>query len=222
MLAVVSVTTERGGLSRRLGRSLFDQAAPGMRWALAGLLLAVSGLFGGLDTVPDPQPAAVAAGTPVSGGPWRVEVTEVRVTGDLPPLRLKDQKNRWVYVICTVTVTTHETWFLPYSILGLSGVDGLLTAQPHQMVLYRDMRAAKLLHPNMPEKVAFFWEQSGDAPLPTTATVLVKERVFRQDSLGGEWEWKDDGGIAGRVTLPVVDKRVTPPASPSPSARPAS
>lgn len=221
MLAHVSATTGRGRLSRTLTNGLLAGVGAQARWIIAGLLLAVSALFGGLEAVPVEQGPAAAVGTPVEGGPWRVEVLEVRLADDLPPLRRQKDTNRWVYVIANVTITADESWTLTKQMIRLSGVDGVLTEEPYDMTLDRDKRVIRRLHPNMPEKVAFFWEQSGDAAPPTTATVLVLGRVYREDSLSGEWQWKDDGDVSGRITLPVRDLRASLAATPSPSGTPA-
>lgn len=217
MLAAVSVTGG-GSLGRRLGRGLLDTVAPQLRMIIVVLALGVSGLFGGWDAVPAPAEAQLTAGTPIDGGPWRVEVIEAKVAGDMPPLRRQDENNRWVYVIANVTITAHESITLTKQILRLSGVDGLLTEEPYDMALDRDKRVIRRLHPNMTEKVIFFWEQDGDAPLPTSLTVLVQARTYREDSLSHEAKWMDDDEVAGRVTLPVIDNRA--PASPSASPRP--
>ncbi|GAA1606507.1 hypothetical protein GCM10009679_07950 [Saccharothrix algeriensis] len=219
MLAAVSVTG-RGSLSRRLGRGLLDTAAPRLRMIIVVLALGISGLFGGWETVPAAPEPQHTAGTAIGGGPWQVEVLEAKVAGDMPPLRRQDENNRWVYVIANVTITAHESITLTKQILRLSGVEGLLTEEPYDMALDRDKRVIRRLHPNMTEKVVFFWEQDGDAPLPTSLTVLVQARTYREDSLSHEAKWMDDDEVAGRVTLPVIDNRAaaSPSASPRPSA----
>jgi hypothetical protein len=219
MLAAVSVTG-RGSLSRRLGRGLLDAAAPRLSLVAVVVALGVSGLFGGWEAVPAAPEHRFAAGVPIDGGPWRVEVIEAKVAGDMPPLRRQDEKNRWVYVIANVTITAHESITLTKHILRLSGVEGILTEEPYDMALDRDKRVIRRLHPNMPEKVIFFWEQDGDAPLPTSLTVLVQARTFRADSLSGEVKWMDDDEVSGRVTIPVIDNRATAKPTPSVAATP--
>lgn len=224
MLADVSVTGQ-GGLSRRLTRGLVDQAAPGLRWAVAVVLLGVSGLFGGLDTVPGPQAATVPAGTPVLGGPWEVTIHEAGVRRELGKLRLEKETDRWLYVIATVRITAKESSMLPSDLLVLEGVTGLVKPTPAESALERDGSRLRLLQPDMPERIWFVWEQSGDAPVPTSLTISVEQRTWREDTLGGEWQWMDvdtkgEDQPAGRVTVPVKAD-LTPPspsADPSPSA----
>ncbi|WP_144122301.1 RNA-binding protein [Catellatospora sichuanensis] len=217
----MSVTTGRGQLSRRLFRGLLDGVAPQLRWVLIALVLAGTALFGGLETAPpkDKTPQ-FAVGVPVDGGPWRVEVIDVRLAGDLPPLHRQDEKNRWLYVTANVTITAHESWTLTSKMMRLSGVEGLIAKEPSDMVLYRDKRVIRRLHPNMPEKVAFFWEQSGDAPVPTTVTVLVLGMTYRGDSFSTELQWRANEDPSGRVTVPVIDVRASRGATPSPGTSP--
>jgi hypothetical protein len=224
MLADVSVTG-RGGLSRRLARGLVDQATPGLRWAVAVVLLGVSGLFGGLDTVADPQAETVAAGTLVPGGPWEVTIHEAGIRRELGKLRLKNEGDRWLYVIATVRITAEESTMLPSDLLVLEGVTGLVAPTPEESALERDGSRLRLLQPDMPERIWFVWEQSGGAPVPTSLTISVEQRTWREDSLGGEWHWMDadakgDDNPAGRVTVPVKADTTPPSASPSPSAEP--
>ncbi|MFD0595886.1 hypothetical protein ACFQZ4_29285 [Catellatospora coxensis] len=217
--------TGRGGLSRRLTRGLVDQAAPGLRWAVAVVLLGVSGLFGGLDTVADPRAETVAAGTPVPGGPWEVTVHEAGVRRELGKLRLQKENDRWLYVIATVRITATESTMPPSDLLVLEGATGLVKPTPAEAALERDGSRLRLLHPEMPERIWFVWEQSGDAPVPTSLTISIEQRTYREDSLGGEWQWMDadekgDDPPAGRVTVPVKADLTPPSASPSPGAGP--
>lgn len=226
MLADVAVTGQ-GGLSRRLTRGLLDQATPGLRWALAVVLLGVSGLFGGLDTVPEPPADTVAAGTPVHGGPWEVTIHDAVVRRELGKLRLEKDTDRWLVVTATVRITAHESSILPSDLLTLAGVTGLTSPTPADAALDRDKSRLRLLQPDMPERILFIWEQSGDAPVPTSLTIAVEQRTYREDSLSGAWYWMDVDGKgedepAGRVTVPVTAD-LTPPspsAGPSPSASP--
>ncbi|RKE09532.1 hypothetical protein C8E86_4422 [Catellatospora citrea] len=221
MLADVSVTGQ-GGLSRRLTRGLLDQVTPGLRWVAAVVLLGVSGLFGGLDTVPEPPAETVAAGTTIHGGPWEVTVEAAAVYRDMGKLRLEKETNRWLVVTATVRITAHESTMPPSDLLTLTGVTGLTSPTPAEEALDRDKSRLRLLQPDMPERILFIWEQSGDAPVPTSITVAVEQRTYREDSLSGAWYWMDVDGKgedepAGRVTVPV--RTDLPPliASPSPS-----
>jgi hypothetical protein len=137
-----------------------------------------------------------------------VQIVDVKLAGDMPPLRRQNDNNRWVYVTAVVTNTTDETWLFPKQVLRLSGVDGLLSEQAYDTVFYRDRRSARNLQPDMPEKIAYFWEQSGDAPAPTTATVLVQTLTWREDSLTREFRWFDPE-VAAEVVVPVTDTRTT-------------
>ncbi|MEV0461093.1 hypothetical protein [Catellatospora methionotrophica] len=215
--------TGQGGLSRSVTRGLLDQATPGLRWAVAVVLLGVSGLFGGLDSVPDPQPETLTAGTPVYGGPWEVTVEGAVVQRVLGKLRLEKETNRWLVLTATVRITAHESSILPSDLLTLDGVTGLTSPTPADAALDRDKSRLRLLQPDMPERVLFIWEQSGDAPVPSSITVSVKQRTYREDSLSSAWYWMDSdtGGDvtpAGIVTVPVRADLAAPSASPSPLA----
>jgi hypothetical protein len=202
------VRSRQSGAGRRMFIKL---AQPSMgRWSVGlGVIgLALSGLFGGLEPASAPTVPTVAVDTAIEAGPWRVTVTGARLAGDLPPLLLQDKADHWVVAVATVEITADETETDLRQILRLSGVDGLKTEAPSNMVMLRDSTVVKQLNPGMPEKLLFLWEQSSGARVPTEITVRVQGLTWRPDSLTGRNDWKDPKTCA-TVSVPVQDRRGT-------------
>jgi hypothetical protein len=187
------------------------------RWGLiaGAVVLAVSGLFGGLDKadVPPMQP-----GKEIDGGPWKVTVHDAVLAGETRPAYLT-KGNHFLVVTATVEIAADETWTVMSSILMLANTKGVTgrpykllnyadnVHQPGQAVLLRGRTKTTQLHPNMPEKVAFFWELEPGSPTPAEVRVLVTVREHRTESLTGRVSWMEDGSKTVEVAVPVTDKR---------------
>jgi hypothetical protein len=131
-------------------------------WGAGGalLLFAVTGLIGAL-VQPDR-----------TKGPWHVNVISATVAADRPPLQRADPANRWLVVQAKVEVTDGTSHDGLASILRLSGVDGLVAAQPG-VVLLRDGTRVDRLHPGLPEELAFAWEQAAASAAPQQLVVHI-------------------------------------------------
>ncbi|MFS8479772.1 MAG: hypothetical protein FWJ93_12630 [Micromonosporaceae bacterium] len=171
------------------------------RWmgvAAAVLALGVSGLFGGLDPVEvEPDIATVEVGTAHHGQPWNVTVTGAGFTSELPPLKLQEPGNRWLIVAAVVEVTSDESRFDLYDVLRLRnapdlvGRPDLLGVRPDRIMLTRDAADASRLHPDLPEKLYFVWEQAGSAEPPPELEIEIIGKTLRAESLGNHLEWLD-------------------------------
>jgi hypothetical protein len=178
------------------------------RWLAAGgavVVLAISGLFGGLDRVDAGGVPTVAVGAVDRGEPWNVTVTGVRLLADQPPLHASRPGDRWLAVVATVEVTADGSRGDVADILRVSGAQGLRDEAPETVLLVRDYTPAQL-HPGLPEKVAFFWEQAPDAPVPTQVTVGIVGKTHRIDTLTGAREWLE-AAVRAKVRAPVEDRR---------------
>jgi hypothetical protein len=180
----------------------------GVSAGLAGL--AASGLFGGLQTVEKPELPTVAVGEANNGRPWNVTVTGSRLVGELPGLSLTDG-NRWLAVLATVEITADESQRDLKEILKVSGVEGLVDEEPKDgkpeyVLVLRDSSQPDYLNPGIPEKLAFLWQQSGTAPVPTSMLVEIWGKTHRVDSIAKTMEWLDPESRA-EVKVPVEDRR---------------
>jgi hypothetical protein len=189
-----------------------------LRWlaiVTAALALAVSGLFGGLR--PAPAPASVTptlAPSAVSTGlPWNVTVNAVRLFDDLSPLVLENEGDRWLAVVVTIEITADASMNTFVRALRIHGAEGLLTEEPAQVRLASDASIAGYLHPGVPERLGFFWEQRADAPVPQRLTVEIFGRKHIISTITHLPYWLEDTDPRAVVTVPVDDRR-------SPSARP--
>jgi hypothetical protein len=204
------------GIGRR--RVIVQLAQQSMRrWAagLAVVVLAISGLFGGLKEA-EPKPTAV--NTEIDAGPWKVKVTGARLVGELKPMTLSEKGNNWIVVLATVEITADTTWRYLNEVVQLAPIDGVkdpvsktLAGTPVQrtsgVVLLRDAARIDQLNPGMPEEVAFFWELKAGSKLPTEVKVYIGSRVFREDSLTSRMTWMDSSEDNQHVVVPVVDRR---------------
>lgn len=184
--------------------------------AVAGAIaLATSGLFGGLDRVEQDETPRVAFNTVNKGVPWDVTVYGMRVVDQLEPLRLENPGDRWIAVLAIVTVTADESRNDMDDVLRIPDVPGLLAeeqsgsakGQADYVYLLRDDTSTPYLHPDMPEKLAFIWEQKASAPVPTRTTVEIRGKTLRENTLTGHQEWLDPATRAVVPDVPVEDKR---------------
>jgi hypothetical protein len=181
----------------------------GSRWVVVRALvisvglLALVGLYlsGGLDRVAPPEMPAMKPGAVVEAEPWNVTITSVRVRNAGPPT-LSEPGNRWIEVLATVEVTTDSSNdVLIHWAVSVSGIDGLTDKDP-DVRLVRDGETVIYLHPDLPEQVIFYWEQSGDAAVPNEVDVAVVGMTHRRDTVNGLLQWKDPY-VRARVRLPV-------------------
>lgn len=182
-------TNRRGGgnLARRL------LAIP-LRWlglSTGAAALAVSGFFGGLAPTDQPKVPALTVDAANEGKPWTVTVTGARVVDELEPLRLRAKGDRWVVVLAIIDITADESRSDIRDAVRIADVGGLTTEEPAHVYLLRDDKEVGLLHPGLPEKVAFFWEQAGDAAIPTEVRVRILGKTQRPDSFSGRLSWRD-------------------------------
>jgi hypothetical protein len=197
-------------ISARLRRT----PAQWLFYTCCGLALAVSAAFGGWQTVSQAQPE-LKAGVVDPGKPWNVKVVTARLLGNLEPaVYLKNKEDHWLAVIAEIEITDDHSHIDISRILQVPNAVGVLVdmptgtsfdAYPHDVLLSRDATRVEALHPGMPEKVAFLWEQKPDA-LPTEVDVAIVGMTWRKNTLTDEYEWLDPK-VRATVTVPVEDKR---------------
>jgi hypothetical protein len=215
---MVQLTGTGFKLASKLGQLTMQKWAIG----IGVLAVAISGLFGGLDAVPQ-KPTGV--GVAIDAGLWNVTVTGARLVRDLPPMRLSDKKNYWIVVLATVEIKADRTWNILDESVQLAPIPGIkqkptktLTGMAlHQnegTVLMRDATVIRGLHPGMPEKLAYFWELESTAPIPSEVTVYIGFRKYRMDGLTSKMEWMEDSEHNKSVVVPVVDRRTAMAANP--------
>jgi hypothetical protein len=181
-----------------------------LRWlglSTGAAALAASGLFGGLEPIEKPEIPPATLNQLNQGEPWNVTVTGGRLAGKLPGVSMEDDNNRWVAVLATVEVTAPESLGFPSEIIEISGVEGLLKPKdPQHVVVMRDSTFVDKLHPGMPEKLAFLWEQSSTAPVPTEMRVTINKKTYRANTLTQHMDWLDLEPRA-ELTVPIEDRR---------------
>jgi hypothetical protein len=197
-----------------------------LRWlglAIGGIVLGISGLFGGLDDVGEPSIDKVDFGQKVEGSPFHVTLHSVRVVDEVPHIKHKEPNSRWIVVEATVENIDNETvgLFVINRSIRIAGVDGVkkrdadsnIEEYPDNVVLVRDSGLIVQVMPALPIRVAFLWEQAASAPAPKNVEVLVIRMTKRQQEGDGQVWWFDDTPFAVLRT-PVSYTRN---ASPSPT-----
>ena len=197
-------------ISARLRRT----PAQWLVYSVCGVALAISAAFGGWQPVAKAEPA-LKPGMVDAGKPWNVKVETVRLLGNLEPaVYLKNKEDHWLAVIAEIEITDDRSHIDISQILQVPSAVGIVNdmasgtsfdAYPHDVLLSRDATRVEALHPGMPERVAFLWEQKPDA-LPTQVDVAIVGMTWRKNSLTDDYEWLDPE-VRATLTVPVQDKR---------------
>jgi hypothetical protein len=199
-----------------------------LRWlglAVGGLVLGISGLFGGLDDVGDPNVDTIDFEQTVPGSPFNVTIHSVRVADEAPRIKHAEAGTRWIIVEATLENTDTETNLLASRALRIGGVDGVkkpgadedIEELPDRVLLVRDGGLASQVMPGLPIRVGFFWEQSASAPVPTTVEVIVMNMTKRPQAADQQVWWFDAKPVASLRT-PVNYTRNASPSPTLPSA----
>jgi hypothetical protein len=193
------------GRARKLADRLLQLRARQLVFGVGALLLAVSGIFGGLEGMKGPRLSTVAAGAVNRGKPWDVALTRAMVLDQAPP-RLRHERDRWIAVGARVEITADDSRRDLGDVLQVIGVDGLLDKRPADVYLLRDKASANLLHPGLAEDLIFLWEQAETAAVPKTIEIQIFGKKQRIDTFSGRLDWMDKTPRA-RAFLPLEDQR---------------
>lgn len=197
----------RGTVTRRLA----DQPLRNLGVLGAGLLLASTAAFGGLEPVEAAGPAPFELGAQVTAAPFEITVDRAVWVDELPGVYLLDDSNRWLALVATV-VNTH-TESLGHELaeaVRLVGVEGLLreplegtaaVVSSEQSVL-ADGSGLSPVQPGLPYEMVFLFEQDGSVPPPTEVTVQIAAHTWRADSFDGFFSWLDPTVVA-EGTVPI-------------------
>jgi hypothetical protein len=204
------VSTQGGGAVGRLRALLLN--AP-LRWlAAAGVsvvVVSISAAFGGFEAAEEPPLPRPALNTVFAGRPWNVTIHAVRVFGELKPLVLREQNNRWLAVVATVEITSAESTTLFNDALRVKGVQGLLTERVADVRYASTGGHAGFLQPNIPERVGFFWELAAHAPIPDVVDVEIYGATYHDPVPGNYyygWVLDTDAPLA-HLRVNVEDRR---------------
>lgn len=184
------------------------------------LVVAAAGLAGGLEEVPPEELPAVAVDERSEGEPYHVTVASAGLVGDVEVTSLPEGADHWLLVFADVEVTSQESRADVRDALFVSGIDGLLGDQtlfgyPEAVLADTVLRArddgrVSMLHPGLPERLAFLWgRRSGDRPPPAEIDVVIVSKTLRKASLNNRMMWLDDTPRA-KVTVPLQDVRDGP------------
>jgi hypothetical protein len=177
----------------------------------AAVVLAVAGLFGGLEERSDAATVPpVEIGEAVDAGPWRISVERAFTIDELEGEYLTDEEaNHFFGLVATVTVIDDRPNQLFARALHLVDVEGLSLdfdgdGLAHPRVLRFDDASPAALNPGVTEQVVYLWEQAKSASVPSEVTIEVLEPNRRRNSLWFTLEWfYEELTPVGAVTVPV-------------------
>jgi hypothetical protein len=192
-------------------RHFFQKPLTWIGFGVAAVVLAVAGLFGGLEERRDATAAIppIALGEAVDAGPWRISVERAFTIDELDGEYLSDEEaNHWFGLVATVTVIDDEPNEAFAFSLQLAGAEGLAEQADGRIdepaVVRFDDASPLALNPGITEQVVYLWEQSKSAAVPATVTVEVLEPKRRRDSLSDELRWfYSETTTVGAVSVPV-------------------
>jgi hypothetical protein len=148
---------------------------------------------------------AVAPGTAVDAGQWRVKLLSARVSPEHPlPYPAKRSA---AYLLLEIEFTN----LMERSSRDLSFV--VHVDQPElpklgepSFVAVRDMALTDRLHPDMPETLLLVWPWPAEVPVPPELRLSIHAKTFKKaDNLVGSPGWFNPAAIA-TVALPVSAK----------------
>lgn len=171
---------------------------------LGGVLLLVSGLFGGLErAAPEPRTVLVADKTHVAE-PFELTISRVAWSDDLGEGFGPSKIGRYLLIQTDIRTTQDLTVssFVVREALRLRGLDGLAAdefdgelvpseeAEP-RVVVTADRVALGEIGPGLAYNVVFIWEQDAAQPLPEAVQVESFAHGFRRSSLDDQEDWFD-------------------------------
>ncbi|WP_433608845.1 hypothetical protein ACQP2P_36645 [Dactylosporangium sp. CA-139114] len=165
-----------------------------VRWLVAGIAavaVLVCGAFGGFDKAAPDGPPPFTVGQPYAAGGWTVTVHGVRALDELPPLRHKENSGwRWIVVVATVEVTDagQSTLFYPQA-LQIHGVKGVPGKFADHVAGAADAAENAAVHPGVPARFGYCWEQRAEAPVPTELQVGIFALTYTFDNATNKGAW---------------------------------
>ncbi|OBH19374.1 hypothetical protein EHH44_08000 [Mycolicibacter terrae] len=188
----------RGELSRlKLGQ---------LRSVAAGLILAVAGFFGGLDTV-DSGPTVFAADEPHSDGQYTLTVVRATVVDELRAGRRLMAPAQPGLRYLGVVSTVRNDGTIPGRLLGELQLVGQPQSTPVGVFRLADGAPATQLGPGLEDKLVFVWRIPDSAIHPDLeVTLRVPQKRFTELLVTYGRNWVDSPTDYAEITLPVTVK----------------
>lgn len=213
---------EQAGAERRrrtVVQWLADRSVRQLVLAAGGVVLLVSGLFGGLRQAEADERPRLVAGKAHESAPLDITVRRVVWSDDLGEVIGPSEFGR--YLLVFADISTDEDTSLKASVVaeavriqGLDkfrasvyGTDETRSEEPAPRIVVTDDQVdLSELGPGLTYEVAFIWEQRASEPLPVTVSVVTRSQRFRQSSLEELSGWFDATDDAvGRFPLTKLD-----------------
>lgn len=175
---------------------------------LAAIILAVSGAFGGLDTVEAEKIQDVPAaqtGQDLAVKPFTITVTKLIHFDELGSIA--PAKAGTTYYMAVMNITNTSDSVIAASVLTPAiKLDAPNIVRSTNLLLYRakDSLPARAYQPDVPVLTAAIWTADANAPRPTEATLTLSKLTWYEYFISSEAAWRVDGP-AYTVTLPVQE-----------------
>ncbi|MGI8414994.1 MAG: hypothetical protein ACR2P2_02065 [Nakamurella sp.] len=196
------------------------------RWAIVviALLVAVTGLFGGLKAAANAGEAPMKLGVAVTTPQWSVTVQRARLaTADqLAPLHPLQPHTHWLGVVAEVMVTASTPQLVTGTgdstpgVIEVSGVQGIQHPWADQVAIVQDASTSPELQPGVSEQIVFLWEQQDSAPVLASATVTVMSLSYIRSVSDDTLRWLNPAPY-GHLAVAV---QVEPNSSPTSTGGP--
>lgn len=198
-----------GAGTRRVRTWLANRPVQQYAYAGGAVLLAVTGLFGGLRTV-DVALAPLVVGRPIVADPLTVTITRSSWTTDLGPPGKADPGQRYLIVAGTVRNDTDTSVGLDIlqDAVHLQGVAAVYqngfgddvgpseTATPWGIFVTADSSRLSWVGPGLTYETAWVFRQQDTRPAPTSVTVEVDGHTYRTDTIDATTKWLDPEAVA--------------------------
>ncbi|MEB3033962.1 hypothetical protein [[Mycobacterium] nativiensis] len=201
-MATHRIASLTGWLRGEFGRLKLRQ----LRAVAAALIVAVAGLFGGLDTV-NTGPTVFAADEPHSDGQFTLTIARAAVVDELRAGRRvvarAEPGRRYLGVVTTV----RNDGTIPGRLLGELQLRDHPDSTPVGVFRMNDGSPATSLGPGLREQLVFVWRvPDGEFQTGTEVTLRVARKRFTELLVTYGKNWVDSPTDYAEITLPVTVK----------------
>jgi hypothetical protein len=195
-------------LKRFIRGELAGLKLPQMWHLVAGAVVAVAALFGGLDSA-DAKPKVFNVGQPYSDGEFTVNVTKAIVLDDVRAGKRVMMPATPDHVYLGLVSSVRNDGPIQGSLGGVIDSAEFDLQQPHKEFLgafrIADSSAVVALGPKLSEKVVFLWKvPRSEVAAGSTVTLRVWQKQLREMVVTYGRDWLASETVYAQIVVPVV------------------